>query len=54
MSMEEDTKNQLLLIIFGAKNRAFDQVQTIKILAANNINKFIIRVSEMVKKVSSK
>lgn len=41
-------------MILEAKNRAFDQVQTIKILAITNIDKFTARVHEMIKEVSFK
>ncbi|XP_011156090.1 uncharacterized protein LOC105193374 [Solenopsis invicta] len=50
---DEDSKDRLLLIILEAKNRAFDQVQTIKMLAATNVDKFTVRVTEMVEKSRS-
>ncbi|XP_011698377.1 PREDICTED: uncharacterized protein LOC105456204 [Wasmannia auropunctata] len=52
-STEEDSKDPLLFIILAAKNRAFDQVQSIKMLAATNVDKFIPRVNEMVEKARS-
>jgi len=52
-STEEDLKDQLLLKILETKNRAFDQVQTIKVLANGHLNKFNALVTEMVEKSKS-
>ncbi|XP_011877377.1 PREDICTED: uncharacterized protein LOC105567267 [Vollenhovia emeryi] len=49
----EDSKDQLLLMILEAKNRAFNQIQTLKLLAATDVEKFITRVNEMVETARS-
>lgn len=49
---EEDLKDQLMVTIVEAKNRAYDQILGIKALAANKPEKFINTVNEMVEKVS--
>lgn len=47
---EEDLKDQLMVTIVEAKNRAYDQILGIKALAANKPEKFINTVNEMVEK----
>ncbi|XP_019887978.1 uncharacterized protein LOC105281798 isoform X2 [Ooceraea biroi] len=45
---EEDLKDQLMVTIIEAKNRAFELVQGIRALAANKPEKFIGTVDQMV------
>ncbi|XP_067211411.1 uncharacterized protein [Linepithema humile] len=49
----ENLKDQLSFTILEAKNRAFDQVQSIKVLASVNFDNFIVRTNEMVQKSSN-